>query len=391
MNASLIVFLKEVRENVRDRRTLINTLLVGPLIAPLLFLMLINTVVTREVEQSQKPLALPVAGAQYAPNLIAHLRQSNVEIRPAPADPERAVRQQDAAVVLRITSGYAAAWNQGEPAQVALIYDQSQRDSSRAAARLRGILQTYSTRTSRLRLLARGLSPAILDSLVEADQDQSTPQSRAVALFAMLPYLFILGAMVGGVALAIDTTTGERERQSLEPLLANPVPRWRILAGKLGATTAFAMTTVLLSILAFAAAGRFLPAEKLGMTLAIDAPFILDTLVAMLPLAFLLAALQTLVAAFARSYREAQSYQSLLMFVPIIPSMMLSILPFKPPAWMYAVPLLGQQGIITGLLRGDLVTASQLSLCFACTAITAALACTLTARVYRSEHLTISA
>lgn len=391
MNASLIVFLKEVRESLRDRRTVINTLITGPLIAPLLFLIVINTAVTHAVEQAQKPLTLPVVGAQYAPELIAQLRQSNVDIKPAPADPERAVREQDVDVVLRIPPAYPSAWRRGEPAQVELIYDQSQRDSSSAATRLRAILQGLSTRTGRLRLLARGLSPTILDALVEADRDQSTPQSRAGALFAMLPYFFIIGALIGGMALAIDTTAGERERQSLEPLLANPVPRWRILTGKLGATTAFAMTTVLLSILAFAVVGRFLPTEKIGMTLAIDAHFILYTLVAMLPLAALLAALQTFVAAFARSYREAQTYLSLLMLVPIVPSIMLSILPFKTAAWMYAVPLLGQQLIVTRLVRGDLVTASQLGLCFACTAIAALLACALTARVYQSEHLAISA
>jgi sodium transport system permease protein len=391
MKSSLIVFLKEVRENLRDRRTVINTLITGPLIAPLIFVLLINTVVTRELEKAEKPLRLPVAGAQYAPNLVTALKQNNVDVEAAPEDPERAVEEQDEDVVLRITPEFAESWNKSEPAQVELIYDQSQRDSSSAAGRLRRILDAYNTRTGRMRLLARGLSPTILEPLVAADRDQSTPQSRSGTLFAMLPYFFIFGVLIGGMALAIDTTAGERERQSLEPLLANPVPRWRILAGKLGATTAFAITTVLLSIIAFAVVGRFLPTEKIGMTLTIDLRFIARTLVAMLPLAVLLAGLQTLVAAFAKSYREAQTYLSLLMLVPIIPTLLLSILPFKTQVWMYAVPLMSQQVIITRLLRGDPVTASALGLCFLCTAITALLACVLTARVYQSERLAISA
>ncbi len=391
MNSSLIVFMKEVRENLRDRRTVINTLFTGPLMAPLLFVLLINTMVTHELEKAEKPLTLPVAGAQYAPNLIASLKQHNVEIKPAPVDPEKAVRNQDADVVLRITPEFAKAWNKGEPAQVELIYDRSQRDAKSSVDRLREILDNYNTRTGALRLLARGLSPTILKPIVQASRDQSTPQSRSGIMFSMLPYFFILGGFIGGMALAIDTTAGERERQSLEPLLANPVPRWRILAGKLGATTAFAITTVLLSIIAFAVVGKFLPTEKIGMTLTIGFHFILYTIVAMLPLAALLASLQTLVAAFAKSYREAQTYVSLLMFVPIVPTLLMSVLPFKTQTWMYAVPLMGQQVVITRLLRGDPIPGSALAICFVCTALAALIACVVTAKIYQTERLAISA
>jgi sodium transport system permease protein len=301
------------------------------------------------------------------------------------------VREQDADVVLRIPADYAKAWNKGESAQVELIYDRSRRDASTSVQRLRNILDAYNTQTGALRLLARGLSPSILKPLVQADRDQSTPQSRSGILFSMLPYFFILGGFIGGMALAIDTTAGERERQSLEPLLANPAPRWRILAGKLGATTAFAITTVLLSIIAFAVIGRFLPTDKIGMTLAINLHFIVYTIVAMLPLAALLAALQTLVAAFAKSYREAQTYVSLLMFVPIVPTLLLSILPFKAKLWMYAVPLMSQQVIITRLMRGDPVPDASLALGFLCTTLAALAASVITARIYQSERLAISA
>ena len=111
----------------------------------------------------------------------------------------------------------------------------------------------------------------------------------------------------------------------------------------------------MLSILAFSVAGHFMPTERIGMVLQIGPRFLASTLFVMLPLAMLLASLQTMVAAFARSYREAQTYLSLLMFVPVIPTLMLSILPIKAKLWMYAVPLMGQQVAITRLLRGDAV------------------------------------
>lgn len=391
MKSILTVFLKEVRENLRDRRTVLNTLLTGPLMAPLMFVLIINAVISRELDKAEKPLPVPVIGAEHAPNLIEALKQQGAQIKDAPADPERAVREQDADLVLKIPASYAEAWRNGEPAQVELIFDQSQRDASGSVARLRGMLESYGQRTATMRVVARGLSPTLMKPVVVASRDQSTAQARGGMMFAMLPYFFILGAFIGGMALAIDTTAGERERQSLEPLFANPVPRSRILLGKLGATTSFAFTTLVLSILAFSVAALFLPTGKLGMSLQIGPRFALLTLIVMLPLVFLLASLQTLAAAFAKSYREAQTYLSLLMFVPIIPTLMMSLFPFKTQTWMYAVPLVGQQVTITRLMRGDPVAMSEIALCFVATAAVAFLAYWITARVYRSERLAISA
>ena len=390
MKSSLVVFWKEIRENLRDRRTVINTLLTGPLFAPLVFVLIINTAVTRELDKAEKPLQVAVVGAANAPNLIAELKQHGVLIKDAPADPEHAVREGDADLVLRIPADYADAWRNGESAQVELIHDQSQRDAQASVARLASLLENYATRTGALRLIARGISPAVTRPLVVAARDQSTAQARSGTMFGMLPYFFILGAFIGGMALAIDTTAGERERQSLEPLLINPVSRGRILIGKLGATSAFAVTTLLLSIIAFSIAGQFLPVEKLGMSLQIGPRFALLTLFVMLPLVVLLATLQTLAAAFAKSFREAQTYLSLLMFVPVIPTLLLSVFPIKAQTWMYAVPLMGQQVAITRLMRGDPVTPAQLGLCFACSAVAAVLIYLITAQVYRSERLAIS-
>jgi len=390
MKSVITVFLKEVRENMRDRRTVINTLLTWPLMAPLIFVLLINGIVSRELDKAEKPLPVPVIGAENAPNLIEALKQNGIIVKDAIADPEKAVRDQDADLVLRIPSSYGEAWNKGEPAQVELIFDQSQRDAQGSVSRLTGIINAYGERTSSLRLVARGLSPTITRPLIVAARDQSTAQARGGMMFSMLPYFFILGAFIGGMALAIDTTAGERERQSLEPLFANPVARSKILLGKLGATGSFALTTLLLSIIAFSVAGQFMPTEKLGMSLSIGPRFAVLTLVTMLPLVFLIASLQTLAAAFAKTFREAQTYLSLLMFVPAVPTMLMSIFPFKVETWMYAVPLVGQQVTITRLMRGEAVSSAEIALCFVSTAIAAVIVYLITARIYKGERLAIS-
>ncbi len=390
MKTVITVFLKEVRENLRDRRTVLNTLLTGPLMAPLVFVLLINVIVTREIDKAEKPLPVPVIGAEHAPHLVAALRQFGVEIKEGMADPERAVREQDADLVLRIPPTFAEAWRTGEPAQVELIFDQSQRDAGGSVARLRGMLDSYGQRTASMRVIARGMSPSTTRPMVVASRDQSTAQARGGTMFAMLPYFFILGAFIGGMALAIDTTAGERERQSLEPLLANPVSRGKILLGKLGATSAFALTTLLLSIIAFSIAGLFLPTGKLGLALQIGPRFAIVTMLVMLPLVVLIASLQTLAAAFAKTFREAQTYLSLLMLIPAVPSLLLSVFPMKTELWMYAVPLMGQQVTIMRLIRGDTVTSMELALCFAATTVAAAVVYAITAAIYRGERLAIS-
>jgi sodium transport system permease protein len=391
MNASLAVFIKEIRENLRDRRTVMSALLIGPLLGPVLLVMIMQLSIGREFSRAEAPLKVPVIGAEHAPNLVEALRQMGLEPQPPVADPIAAVLDQQADAVLRIPVGFGMAWEKGEPAQVELYYDSSQRDSNAPVTRVGTMVRQYSQQHAAQRLVARGLAPGLLQPVVLDSRDQSTPQSRASVLFSMLPYFFVLTIFLGGMYLAIDLTAGERERQSLEPLFANPVPRWRILLGKLGAICAFSLVSLLLAIAAFAVAGRFMPADKLGMDFNLGLPFAVATLLLMLPLVALFAALQTLVAAFAKSFREAQTYLSILMFLPILPTIALSVVPMKPQAWMYAVPLLAQQVGVTEVLRGAAVGAGEIALCLASGFAIALATAVATAWVYRSERLAISA
>jgi sodium transport system permease protein len=388
--AFLTVFFKEVRENLRDRRTLTSAFLTGPLLTPLLFVMLISFTVNRELDKAEQPLKVPVIGAQYAPNLVGALKAGGVLPQPAVANSEKAVRDQEADLVLRISAAYPKAWRKGEPVQVELIYDSSQRDSSTPVERVSKLVETYSRQQGAMRLVARGLSPALASPVIVAKRDQATAQSRAVLMFNMLPYLFVLTIFVGGMYLAIDLTAGERERQSLEPLFANPVPRWKIFLGKLAAICAFSTASLVICLVAFGVVGRFIPTEKLGMELDLGWSFALHVLLLQLPLIMLLGALQSMVAAFAKSYREAQTYLSLLLMLPLIPSVALMAMPIKPQDWMYAVPLLGQHLGILDLVRGEGVASVPLLLCLAGTSLVALIVALVTMQLYRSERLAIS-
>jgi sodium transport system permease protein len=390
VNVSLAVFLKEARENLRDRRAVLNALITGPLLGPLMFLVLVNATVSRQVSEAEGPLALPVIGAGHAPNLIEALRQQGFDPQPAVVDPIAAVRNRDAVAILRIPDNFGDAWRKGDSAQVELYYDSSQRDADQPVRRLKAMVENYSRRAGAMRLVARGLSPSTATAVMIDERDQSTPLSRAGRLFSILPYFFVLTLFLGGMYLAIDLTAGERERQSMEPLLINPVARWRILLGKVGAICAFSLTSLLICALAFAAAARFIPTEKLGIALGLGPAFVLTVLLLMLPLVLLVAGLQTLVSAFSKSYREAQTYLSILMLVPALLSVMLSVLPVKTAEWMYAVPLLGQQIGITELLVGRGVTPGEICTCLLTSFVGAAVVLAITSRVYASERLAIS-
>lgn len=390
MKAAWVVFLKEVMENLRDRRTVTNALVMAPLLGPLLFVGLTSIVISKELEKSEQALSVPVIGAEHAPNLVAFLGQNGVRVKPPVDNPEAAIVAQDVDMVLRIPAGYGEAWSAGRTAQVELLFDSSQRESGTPVARLRGVLSRYASQNSTMRLIARGLAPSVAMPLAIAERDQSTPQSRSGLLFAMLPYFLILSSFMGGMYLAIDTTAGERERQSLEPLFANPVRRSTILTGKLAATCAFAMASLALSVIAFGLAGPLIPSGKIGMVLDFGPTFALTALVMMLPLVLLASCLQTLIAAFAKSYREAQTYLSVLLLIPALPSMMLVVSPIKAKLWMYAVPLLGQHLAITRLVRAESIEPAQIGLCLASGFAVAFVVWAVTAKVYQSERLAIS-
>ncbi|KFN50742.1 ABC transporter permease [Arenimonas composti] len=391
MSAARTVFWKEVIENLRDRKTVFNALVLGPLLGPVVFIMMMKFMISLQITSAEKPLELPVIGAEHAPNLVDWLRGQGVSVKDPPSDAEAAVRGGDAMMVLLIPADFATHWRRGETAQLELLFDSSDQKARAPVARIDGLLEAYGRQTTALRIAARGLHPALLRPLVVADRDIASRQQRAGQLLSFLPYLLVIGAFLGGMYLAIDTTAGERERQSLEPLLASPATRAQIVLGKLGATFGFAMTSMLLSLVAFALAFPFIPLDRLGMNVDFGPGLILRAALLMVPLVMCFAALQTIVAAYAKSYREAQTYLSLLMLLPMLPSLVLMMNPMRGELWMSAVPLLSQNVLVMEIARGETVELLRFALSFGSTLALAVLLVMLAVRIYHREQLAVSA
>ena len=306
------------------------------------------------VQQSEQPLSLAVAGAENAPGLIQFLKQNDVEIRPAPADPEAEVWAGNYDVILLIPAGYGEDLRADRPATVQLVSDRSRQSASVAVSRARSLLEAYSRQIGSLRLLARGINPAVVEALVIERIDVSTPQSQAAGLLNITPYFIIFSIFIGGMYLAIDTTSGERERGSLEPLLINPVARWELVLGKLGAALVFIVIAVVETLIGFAVVLNFLQ-SSFGARLELNLLTLVCVFLIALPIMPLAAALEVAIATFTRSVKEAQNYISFLTIIPALPGMFLALVPVKTELWAMLVPTFGQQLLINQVLRGESV------------------------------------
>jgi sodium transport system permease protein len=349
----LTVFFKELLDNFRDRRVILNTLILGPLLGPVVFGVMISFMARETTERLEAALELPVVGAENAPNLVGWLERQGVIIEEPPADPEQAVRDEDVEVVVRIPETYGEAWSAGRPAPVEIIADRSLRYTGTTISRVNGYLRTYNRQIGNLRLQLRGVHPEITRPVDSQIIDLSTPTSRGGQVLAFLPYFILITVFMGSMHMAIDTTAGERERKSLEPLLINPLPRWQIMAGKLAATTFFALATLALGLVAFVYAMGMLPTASMGVQLNLDFGVAARAFAVVAPAALLAAALLTILASFAKSFREAQSYMGLVVLIPMIPSFWLLIDPTKAETWMTWTPLLNQNVVILELVRGE--------------------------------------
>jgi len=385
-----IVFVKEIIENARDRRTLISALLYGPLVGPILFAGMITMIFAQQREAAEKRIDLPVIGADHAPALVAFLRVQGVQVLDPPTDPAAAIAAQRFDVILRIPDDFGNHWREADPARVELLFDDSRQSARASVDRAHAILEAYGRQTGALRLQVRGVSPSVATPLVISQLDFSTPQSRAALLLTMLPYFLILSAFIGGMYLAIDTTAGERERQSLEPLMLTPVLPAQMMLGKLLATAFYSAASLLMCVAAMAVSLRFVPSAEFGLDLQLPVNVALRIAGVALPLTLLAAGAQTIIASFAKSFREAQTYVQLLILVPAIPSVILAITPLQPQTWMYALPLMSQSVIINQFSRGDLVAPAMLILSMASTLLVAALLASASIRQFRRENFIIS-
>lgn len=375
---------KELKDHLRDRRSILSGLIMpvlGPLILLLMFTLMASWV------REDRPLVVPVAGGQNAPNLIAFLQRAGAIVETAPADYEAQVRDGKLDLALSVPDDYGKEFEAGRSAPVQLVVDSSRNQSRPQVFRARRLLEIYLRRMSALRMIARGVSPTLVAPLDLVEVDLATPEKTAANVLSMIPLFLLMSVFVGGLHLAIDATAGERERGSLEALLVNPVSRGAVVLGKWLAVVAATMAAVLISLAGFELAIARVPLQDLGVKFHLGLPEALGLLAACLPLCLFAAALQMTLALFARTFKEAQTYLSMLMMVPIVPATFLSLQPIKSTLWAMLVPVLGQTLLMSDVLRGERAPAGWFALAALSSGACAAALLAWAARLLRSEKI----
>lgn len=344
------IFRKELKDHFRDRRSVLSGMLM-PVLGPLALLGMFTLIASWV--RDDKPLTVPIAGAANAPNLVGFLQRQGAIVETAPADYEAQVRDGKIDLAISIPDDFGKEFEAGRSAPVQLVEDSSRTKSRPQVLRARRLLELYVRRMSALRMIARGVSPTLVAPLELTDVDLATAEKSAANVLGMMPLFLLMAVFMGGLHLAIDSTAGERERGSLEPLLVNPVQRSAIAMGKWLAVVMVTLVALAVALAGFMLAVARVPMQDLGIRFQLGAPEIGGFLAALLPLALFAAALQMTAALFARTFKEAQTYLSLLMLVPIAPAMFISIQPIKAALWQMAVPVLGQAVLMGDVLRGE--------------------------------------
>jgi len=384
-----IVMRKELRELARDRRTLVLSLLLTPLLYPAIILGMGYLTENRVRTQVDKTLEIPIVGAEHAPNLVKFLATNGITAKAAPTNLDAAIRSQEIDAALRISPDYAEDWRNGRPALVEIIRDSTRRDADIPTQRLQAALNAYSQQVGALRLLARGIDASVARPVNIGLQDMATPEAKqGMLLSVMLPYLLILTSFIGGVYLILDATAGERERQSLEPLLATPAPRSAVVSGKIAAACMIGLATLLLTLLAFKFSAQF--AGTLGRQLNVSFLAIGKMLLILVPMLFIGTSLLTYLAASAKSMKEAQSHMTWLMLLPMIPTFALMANPLKSQPWQFAVPFLAQNQLLLKVIRNEYISAQTWGIYVAAAFGVAALLWYAAVRRYHQEKLAIA-
>jgi sodium transport system permease protein len=273
------------------------------------------------------------------------------------------------------------------PARITVVFDRSDSRYSDRVQRLQAALRAYSDRIGTLRLLARGISPMALRPVIIDSFDVSTPTGRSAVVLSILTYFLLFAVLMGGMYLAIDTTAGERERQSLEPLLTTPVSRTSLLLGKVSATVIFMLVSLALTLIGFTVAMPYLPLDELGMSSGFTPLTAVYAFLLLAPFALLGAFLMTLVASFTKTYKEAQTWLGLLLIVPTLPVAIATMLSVQPSQALMWVPSMSQHLLITALIRSDPIDFLMLTQSVISTLLYAALLAMVTTRLYKREAL----
>ena len=367
LTRTLAVLRKEIVDNFRDRRTGVVTLLSAILAGPI-FLLLIFNLIASQAERA-RDLNLPVVGGEFAPAVVAFLERQQVTVSKAPDDYEAQIRRGDLDVALVIDERFAADVAQGKPGSVRLVFDRS-RDRARASIdQAEALLRGYNRLWGEQRLMLRGVTSSVAYPLRVETIDLATPQQSGALVLFLVAYYGLFASVMGGMAVALDATAGERERQSLEPLLMTPARPREIVIGKWLAVSAFDALVVALTLTGFYLTLKFAPLPPVGVPFLFGMREFGRFALVLVPMVLMLPAILLYVGSRARAYKEAQANVSVLLFVVSLIPLVQLFMQRREPGWLMLVPVSAQYSLLNTSLRGESIAIAQLALSAAVPAV----------------------
>ena len=339
---------KELLDAVRDKRSVMAGLYYA-FFTPVLLAVVLTAVINKAT--NPEDIEITITNGIEASNLVNYLSDRGIS---QGDDPDKLKN-----IELVISTDFSKQLNRAEPAEVTLIADQSEDSLRTAIARIKRALGSYSSEIVSLRLISRGINPNIINPVKVHIQDQATAVSKGGQIMGVMTMLMILSVFVAGMNLAIDTSAGERERNSLALLLSHPVSVLQLVMSKTVAVSIFGMLGLTLTIIVSKFVYPFVPWQELGFSVDISGSFVLGALLAGFSVAIFAASMQLFVSFMAKSFKEAQTYISFVMFVPIAMSYA-ATLDFAVEELRWA-PVSGQLQALIDLAKGKEIPLLQLA------------------------------
>ena len=353
-----VVVTKEVVDALRDRRTLLRLLVPAVLMGPMLLLAL-STLISSLEERAEKREVL-VVGIEFAPTLRNFIERQTYTVKSAPADYEARLRATTLLdPVMVIDKDFENALRTGERPTIEVVSDSANQRAGAGVSTLVRLLQGFNRERATLSMALRGVSTDLLQAVDVQERDLASAQARAARLTGVIPMFIIMAVLYGALTAALDSTAGERERGSLEPLLMNPVQHFALVLGKWGAVALLGMAVALLANLSFVPAQWLLGSDSLQAMFQFGWFEVVAFLLLQLPLAAGLGALLMALAIRSKTFKEAQAGSALVVtLVGLAP--MVSLLNPGGDAWWYLwVPGLAQNTLMMLVLKGETLTMAR--------------------------------
>ena len=397
------VYFKELRDTLRDRRTIITMLVLPTILMPTLifgFGFIASKVVRQARAETPTIMILGAASSSAVRSALeAHPR---IRVVPVADDYRTRISDKTLRAAVELPDDFDAALARGEPAQVRIYHYEGELKSGFAAGELDRFFRDYREKTLQARLDERGLPSTLLKPFDVTRQNVAPPEKVGGNLIGgFIPYIIILLCFTGAMYPAMDLTAGEKERGTMETILCSPVGRTELVLGKFLMVLTGSLSTVVLagvsSAITIPLGGMFFSrsggaaaaasAAASGGTLQLIDPLgLLASFVMVLPVAVLFAAAIFTLALFAKSYKEAQSTVSPLIVVVILPALAAMLPGVELNAKLSLVPLLNVslvcKELVSGVFQWDL-----LALIFGSTCVYAAGALALAVRMFNREDV----